>query len=298
MNETTFQSALSSGVVMVSDGATGTNLQVAGLEAGVAAETWVLDRPDAIAALHDSFIESGSDIILTCTFGGNRLCNDAAVAERSSEINTRAAQLARVVADKSQRKVFVGGSMGPTGSMLKPLGPLEPDEVVDAYAEQAAALADGGVDFLILETFYDIAEATSAIGGVRQVSKLPLICSFSYDRGTRTMMGVSPKQMVEAIAPLGVAAVGANCGTTPDNMLAVLGELANQDAGLPIWIKPNAGLPTGSPPRYNVLPAEMAAFARRYVALGAQIVGGCCGNTPEHVAAIAGAVKPVSSQSA
>ncbi len=289
--DTTFLAALSSGETLVSDGATGTNLQAAGLAVGQAAEAWVLKKPEAILDLHRQFVDAGSDIILSCSFGGNKLCNDAWVREHAKEVNTQAAALARSVADEAGRRVFVGGSMGPTGKMLVPLGTLEPTEVEVAYAEQSAALEAGGVDFLILETFYDLVEAKAAIAGVKLASSLPLVCSFSYDRGERTMMGVSPETMASEVAPLGVVAIGANCGTTPEDMGLVLEQLAGRRTGLPLWIKPNAGLPTGTPPRYDISPVTMATHIARYTELGAQVVGGCCGNTPAHVAAIADLVK-------
>lgn len=289
-SQTTFKSVLASGNTLISDGATGTNLQAVGLSVGQSAEVWVLEKPEAITSLHRQFVAAGSDIILSCSFGGSRLSSDAWVGDNAKEINTKAASLARSVADEATRRVFVGGSMGPTGKMLVPLGTLDPIEVEAAYAEQSAALEAGGVDFLILETFYDIVEAKAAIAGVKLASSLPLVCSFSYDRGERTMMGVSPEKMVAEIAPLGVVAIGANCGTTPEAMETVTKQLVGQGSGLPIWIKPNAGLPSGSPPRYDISPSMMADHAARYLELGAQIVGGCCGNTPDHIAAIAGTV--------
>ena len=159
--------------------------------------------------------------------------------------------------------------------------------------EQAEALTAGGVDFLLLETFFALEEATAAIEGVKQASKLPLIVSFSYDQGTRTMMGLRPAQVVEAIAPLGVAAIGANCGKALDTMVTVLDEMLAARAGLPIWIKPNAGLPRmiGDVAAYDLTPEQMAEYAARFVRAGAQIVGGCCGSSPAHVAAIARAVR-------
>ncbi len=297
---TQFGAALAAGQVMISDGASGTNLQFAGLPIGRSAETWVRDEPEKIMDLHRAFVDAGSDIILSCSFGGNRLCVESFAASEpvaagesdfAQNINYQAAVLTRSVADDTPRTVFVAGSMGPTGKMIEPLGPLTAADVTAAYAEQAAALAAGGVDLLLLETFYDLGEAKAAIAGVQQASDLPLICSFSYDRGLKTMMGVSPEQMVDTIAPLGVVALGANCGTSPEDMEKIVTELARLQAGLPLWVKPNAGLPTGSPPRYELTPEEMADHAVRYVELGAQIVGGCCGNSPAHIKQIARAVR-------
>ncbi len=287
-----FFSRLQSGEVLVSDGATGTNLQTLGLPAGTAAEEWVIDQPDSILALHRAFVAAGSDIILTCSFSGNRVrLGKSRYADRAVDVNREAAHLARQAADEADAVVFVGGSMGPSGDLIEPYGTLTGDRVTEAFAEQAAALESGGVDFLILETFFAIEEARAAIDGVRSVSHLPLICSFSYDRGTRTMMGVGPAAMAAAFADDGLVALGANCGTTPENMEKIVTELAGSGVGPPIWAKPNAGLPEGDPPRYGVKPDEMAAHSIRFLEHGAQVVGGCCGTSPDHVAAIVRAVR-------
>jgi 5-methyltetrahydrofolate--homocysteine methyltransferase len=184
--------------------------------------------------------------------------------------------------------------MGPTGLLMDPLGELTPSAAADAYAEQAAALSQGGVDLLLLETFFALDEALAAIDGVRRASALPLVVSFSFDRGTRTMMGLSPAQVIEAIAPLGMAAIGANCGRSLEDMMHVVQEFAALNAGIPLWVKPNAGLPSmvGDIARYDTSPAEMGAYARRFLDAGAQVVGGCCGSAPEHVAAIAACKRP------
>ena len=283
---TDFLSRLNSGDVLVAEGATGTNLQAVGLPPGTPSDEWVIDRPDAIASLHRAFLDAGCDIIMTCTFSANRIrFRSSRYADRVSEINRKAAQFAREIADDAGREVYVGGAMGPTGELLEPLGSARAQDVTDAYAEQAAALAEGGVDFLILETFFAIEEARAAIDGVKSASDLPLVCSFSYDRGTRTMMGVSPTAMVEALGDLGLAAIGANCGTTPENMGLVVKELTAATT-LPVWAKPNAGVPSGDPPSYDVDPAHLALHSVQFVADGACVVGGCCGTTPEHLKAI------------
>jgi 5-methyltetrahydrofolate--homocysteine methyltransferase len=286
-----FASRLRSAHVLVADGATGTNLQAAGLPPGVPAEEWVIDRPDDVRSLHRSFVEAGSDIILTCSFGGNRIrLSRSRYADRVAELNRNAAHIARQAADDANRTVFVGGSMGPTGVLVEPFGSVGLDEVSEVFAEQAGALEGGGVDFLILETFFAIEEARAAIEGVARVSDLPLICCFSYDRGTRTMMGVSPTAMVDALGDVGLAAVGANCGRTPADMEKIIDEVVAV-TDLPVWAKPNAGLPEGDPPQYRVTPEQMAAHGIRYRARGAGVIGGCCGTTPKHVRAIADAVQ-------
>ncbi len=285
-----FLERLRAGDILVADGATGTNYQKMGIEIGVPPEEWVFDQPENVLALHRAFVDAGADIILTCSFGGTRLrMRDSKYADRAPELNRRAAELARQAA-ATRAGVLVAGSMGPTGALMEPFGELTRADAVNAYAEQAAALAEGGVDLLLLETFFALDEAQAAIEGVKRACALPLVVSFSYDQGTRTMMGLRPSQVVEAIAPLGIATIGANCGKSLDAMEQIVAEMAAQKTGLPLWIKPNAGLPKGIPPAYDTTPAEMADYATRYVKAGARIVGGCCGSTPAHVAAIARAV--------
>lgn len=288
-----FLDRLNTGEILVADGATGTNLQAAGLPLGVPPEEWVLDAPEKILALHQSFVDAGSDIILTCTFGGTRIrMRDSKYANQVSEVNCRAVALARQTA-ATREGILVAGSMGPTGGLMEPFGELTHDMVANAYAEQAAALTEGGVDLLLLETFFALEEATAAIQGVKRVSQLPLVVSFSYDQGTRTMMGLRPSQVAAAIAPLGIAALGANCGKDLESMEKNVQELVAQKTGLPLWIKPNAGLPRmdGDRSVYDLPPEQMGQSVKRFVELGARIVGGCCGNSPAHVAAIARAVK-------
>jgi 5-methyltetrahydrofolate--homocysteine methyltransferase len=284
-----FLERLKTRAILVSDGATGTSYQEMGSEIGVAPEEWIYDRPDKVLELHRAFIKAGSDIILTDTFGGTPLrMRESKYAGRASELNRRAAELAREAASQS-REVLVAGSMGPTGILMEPYGELTQAGAEETFARQAAALAEGGVDLLVLETFFALDEALAAVAGIRTVTDLPLVVSFSFDQGTRTMMGLSPTQMVRAIAPLGVAALGANCGKSLESMEAVVTEIAALDAGIPLWVKPNAGLPRmdGDVARYETGTATMAEFAQRFIALGAQIVGGCCGTSPAHVAAIA-----------
>jgi len=279
---------------LVADGATGTNLQKVGLKAGMPPEAWVMEQPEKILALEKAFVEAGADIILTCTFGGTRLrLKDSPYAGRAGEVNRRAVEIARQ-AVQARPEVLVAGSMGPVGGLLKPYGPLTLEEVGAAYLEQAEALTRAGVDLLVIETQFSLEEAKAALEAARQAGGLPVVISFSYDRGTRTMMGVKPSQVVQTFQPLGVAAIGANCGTTLENMEAIVKEYSATAAGLVIWAKPNAGLPAlgdDGAAAYKVTPEQMGEYANRYVQAGARIVGGCCGSTPAHVAAIAGAVK-------
>lgn len=290
-----FLERLQSDEILIADGATGSNLQKMGLKPGRPPEDLIIDDPGAIFKLASSFAESGSDIILTCTFGGTRMrMKDSKYQERAPEVNMRAAEIARKAA--ALNNGLVAGSLGPVGALIKPYGPLEFDEVKAAFAEQAKALAAGGVDLLVIETMFAIEETTAAFEGARSTTDLPIVVSFSYDRGTRSMMGVKPKDAIKKYAEMGATLIGANCGTTLDNMEAVVKEYAATLPNFPLWVKPNAGVPhmdvETEQAVYDMSPADMAAYAQAYVKLGARVVGGCCGNTPEHIAAIAKAVKP------
>jgi methionine synthase I (cobalamin-dependent) len=282
-----FSECLAGGRVLIADGATGTNYQDMGIEAGVAPEEWVFDAPDRVGELHRRFAAAGSEIVLTCSFGATtpRLA-DGSLAGRARGLNVRAAEIAREAVGPAR---LVAGAMGPTGQLVEPYGLLTRDACVEAYAEQAQALTEGGVDLLVLETFFALEEAVWAIEGVQSVSDLPLVASFSFDQGTRTMMGLGAADVVAAIEPLGVAALGANCGRSLRDTDTIVSEFLAATRELPLWIKPNAGVPrvVGDSVVYDAGPEMLARHVHGYVEQGARIVGGCCGSTPEHIAAIA-----------
>jgi 5-methyltetrahydrofolate--homocysteine methyltransferase len=298
MSSSRFLDRLNSGQNLVADGATGTNLQARGLERGLSSDVWVLENPEQITQLHRDFVAAGADIILTASFGGTAICLEhIGLAGRAAEINRRAVELAKQATARkvpsAGTDVLVAGSMGPTGQLLKPLGPLDENDAVAAFADQARVLTEAGVDLLVIETQFDLAEASAAIKGARSVSPLPLVVSFSYDRGTRTMTGVKPSQMGPSISALGVDVLGINCGRSLEDNLKALKEL-REVSSLPIWFKPNAGLPRldeQERPIYDVTPEMMAAQVPEWLAAGARIVGGCCGTSPDHLRQIAQAVK-------
>jgi 5-methyltetrahydrofolate--homocysteine methyltransferase len=286
-----FLDRLERGDVLIADGATGTTCQHMGLPLGVAPEEWVLTEPDRIIALHQGFANAGSDLVLTCTFGGTSIrLAEGPFSGRAAELNRRAAELAR---EAVGNEVLVAGSLGPTGQLCEPLGLLSHDEAADAYAEQAEALVEGGADLLVLETMFCPVEAGAGIAGVRRATDVPFVLTFSFDRGTRTMMGTTTAEVVALAADSGAAAVGANCGTSLEAMAAIVPELVAAAPGLPLWVKPNAGLPrmTGDSSVYDVTPEQLGTAARSYVQAGARVVGGCCGSTPEHVRAIVDAIR-------
>jgi 5-methyltetrahydrofolate--homocysteine methyltransferase len=292
MSSKSFLSELHQGNILIADGATGTNLQSRGLPPGVPPDEWVFDNPQAIQQLHSDFVAAGSDIILTCTFGATSLRLRGSKYEgQAVELNKRAAELARAAAEEAN--VLVGGSLGPVGGLIKPFGPLSPEEIFDAYAEQARALTEAGVDLLVIETQFALEEAIAALDGALQNSYLPVVVSFSYDSGTRTMMGVKPTQVVTTFKSRGVAALGANCGKSLETMEKVIKEMVAAQPGVPIWAKPNAGLPVPGavPARYDMTPEQMGEAAVRLAHAGAQVIGGCCGTAPELLRAIATAVR-------
>ena len=254
----------------------------------------MIEAPDQVMGLHRRFVAAGSDLVLTCSFGGSSLrLADEALHGRAVEVNTRAAELAREAVGPER---LVAGSIGPTGHLTDPLGPLTRDLAVSTFAEQAGALAAAGVDVLVLETFFSLDEGLWALEGIRTATDLPVVVSYSFDQGTRTMMGLSPTDVVRAFAPLGVAAIGANCGKSLGDTDQVVEELLAHAGDLPLWVKPNAGVPrvVGENVVYEAGPEDLARHVAGYVAAGVKVVGGCCGSTPAHVEAIAAALGRVS----
>lgn len=278
--------------ILVADGATGTQLQKAGLKPGASPEHWNLENPGAIRALHRGYIEAGANVVLTNTFGGTRFrLARHGLEGQVREINEAAAKLAREAAGDS---VFVFGDIGPSGELLKPLGKLTYEEAVAGFAEQAEGLLAGGVDAILIETMSDINEAKAAIQGARQVSPdIPLLVTFSFDTHGRTMMGTKPEKVAKEIWALGVTAIGANCGRTLTETLTAIEQMRAAVPEAILMAKPNAGLPraSGSDMVYDVTPDVMAEYAHKFAAQNVKIFGGCCGSAPEHIRAIAGALK-------
>ena len=295
MKSDTFLDRIKKGQRLIADGATGTNLQKRGLPAGTSGEYWVLENPEAIMQLHRDFIAAGAQIILTSTFGASPAhLEGSQLAGQAIEINRRAVELARQAA--KGKDVFVAGSIGPSGKLLQPFGPLPEAEATESFGEQARALTEAGADLLVIETQFDLKEATAAILGARSNSQLPIVCSFSFDRGTRTIMGVKPAQFANEMNKLGVDLIGINCGRSLDENLAVLKEV-RQATPLPVWFKPNAGLPETDAEGnafYRVTPEEMSRRVPEWIAAGAQVIGGCCGTSPDHLRQIAEAVRHAS----
>lgn len=288
---TKFKDRLSRGGIFIADGATGTTLQKAGLPPGAAPERWNLENPDAIRALHRGYVEAGSDLILTNTFGGSRpRLEMEGLGDQVHEINLTAARLAREVAGD---EVLVLGDIGPTGQLMEPLGTLTYDDAVSAFAQQAAALAEGGVDAILIETMSDLGEAKAAVEGARRVTELPILVTMSFDTHGRTMMGVKPVDAAKELLALGVDVVGANCGRTLSENLEAIRQMREAMPEATLMAKPNAGLPRmeGSESVYDVTPEVMADYARKFADLNVKIFGGCCGSTRDHIRAVSLALR-------
>ncbi len=286
-------SALLADRVPVFDGGYGWLLQERGLPAGDCAEQWNIEHPDRIGALHEEYARAGASVLTTNTFGGTspRLAMHG-MEDKVAEVNRAGAAIARAVADRYG--ILVAGDLGPTGELLEPMGTMTPDQATELYAAQLRSLVEGGIDLVLIETMSDLGEASAAIAAVKQVApELPIVATMSFDTNLRTMMGVTPTAAAQALAEAGADVVGANCGRGPDEMTAIAEQLlAARPEGVLILTQSNAGLPQldGADFVYTVGPAELGAHARELRDAGVDVVGACCGSSPEHVAAIRAAI--------
>ncbi len=278
--------------IIILDGATGTQLQGMKLPAGMAPELWNLQNPEKVKEHYRAYVEIGSDAILTNSFGGTRPRLDMeGSGHLVHEINVAAAKLAREVAGDN---VLVFGSMGPTGLLMEPMGELTYEKAVEYFAEQAAGLAEGGVDGIHVETMSDLSEAKAAIEGAHRATALPVTVTMSFDMHGRTMMGVRPEQAVKELSAMDVLAVGVNCGRTLEENLTAVTAMRRSAPEATLIAKPNAGLPRmeGTVEAvYDVTPEIMAEYALKFGALGVKMLGGCCGSTPAHISAVKEALK-------
>ena len=291
--KTSFDQLFSTRDWLLADGATGTNLFRAGLETGYPPELWNSEYPERILALHQSFIEAGTDIILTNSFGGTSFRLKLHQAEtRVHELNLAAARLGREAADKAQAPVLVAGSMGPTGELFEPLGALTPEQAEQAFAEQARALAEGGADLLWIETMSSLEEIEAAVKGARHTD-LPVVATMTFDTAGRTMMGITPAAYADFSERLGLQAFGANCGIGPAELLDTVHGFIEHDAKLAIVAKGNCGIPAyvDGEIHYHGTPELMADYAVLARDCGVKIIGGCCGTSPEHIRAMAQALQ-------
>ncbi|TCR83809.1 5-methyltetrahydrofolate--homocysteine methyltransferase [Rhizobium sp. BK376] len=276
--------------VLLADGATGTNLFAMGLEAGEAPELWNESAPEKITKLHQDFVDAGADIILTNTFGGTRHRLKLHHAQdRVHSLNRQAAEIARAVADKAGRKVIVAGSVGPTGELLIPLGALTYEDAVAAFVEQMEGLKAGGVDVAWIETMSSPEEIRAAADAAIKTD-LPYTYTGSFDTAGKTMMGLHPKDIHGVAKDIagGPLAVGANCGVGASDILSSLLDMTNADPDAIVIVKGNCGIPEyrGAEIHYSGTPPLMADYARLARDAGAKIIGGCCGTSCGHLAAM------------
>jgi len=292
--KTTLQALIDTGQPVIADGAMGTMLFAQGLAQGHCPELWNIDEPDKVRGVHRGYIEAGAQIVLTNTFGGNRYRLELhGQGARAAELNEAGARLARAEVDAADHAVVVAGSIGPTGQMLEPYGLLTFADATAAFAEQARALVAGGVDVLWIETMSALEEVRAAVEGCRQAAPgFPLAATMTFDTNGNTMMGVTPEQAIEALGQLDVLALGGNCGNGPDELAVAIGKMRAVNPDAVLIAKANAGVPRMEDgiAVYDASPAVMAEFAQKLYQDGAQIVGACCGSTPDHIRAIAQAL--------
>ena len=272
----------------LTDGAWGTEMQARGLASGEVPDLWNLTHPDLVLAVAAAYVDAGSQIILTNTFGANAIrLGEQVKADQALEVNVRGAEISRKAA-QGRAKVF--GSIGPSGKILM-MGEVTPEQVLAAFEEQALGLKRGGADALVIETMSDLEEAKLAVAAARTTG-LPVVACMVYDSGQdkdRTMMGTTPEQAAEALTAAGADVIGANCGQGIAGFVPLCRRL-RAATSLPIWIKGNAGLPKlldDGGMIYETTPEEFAAHVPALVAAGASFIGGCCGTSPDFIRAVA-----------
>ena len=284
MNKKEFKEFLNNGLVIL-DGATGTELIKAGMPAGVCPELWCVENPQAVTNLQEGYISAGSQIIYTPTFGGNRCkLEDFGLGHRVYEINFKLAEISK----KNKGSALIFGDIAPTGRFIEPFGDLEFESAVEIFKEQARALLDAGVDGFVIETMLDIQEARAALIAVREICAIPVIVSMTYEKDGRTLNATDPVSALITLQSLGADVVGCNCSTGPSDMLNIIREMKDF-AKVPLLAKPNAGIPKliDGVTAFDMGPDEFASYIDDFVYAGVELLGGCCGTTPEHINAIA-----------
>ena len=279
---------------LLADGATGTNYFTLGLETGYAPELWNEEKPDLVKGLHQRFLVAGADILLTNSFGGNLHRLKLHEAEgRVAELNSSAAKLAKEAVTESGNQALIGGSMGPTGELFAPLGTLSHEEAVEVFKAQAEALAEGGADVLWIETIFSFEEVGAAMEAASSTG-LPVVATMTFDTAGKSMMGVDPADYARYVSDRGAAALGANCGIGPAELMHSI-MLLKDHATCPIVAKGNCGIPeyVDGEMHYHGSPELMARYAVLARDAGVEIIGGCCGTTPEHLAAMRAALDTI-----
>lgn len=283
--------------ILVIDGAMGTMLQENGLKPGECPEMWNITHPEVVRKIHDSYLEAGADIILTNTFGANRIkLMKFEQQHHLEEMNKQGVKLAQEAIDHYRKRhdtdVFIAGSVGPTGEILEPYGPLKNNEAYHGYQDQIKVMDSIGIDLIVLETFYNLDEIKIALKAVKENSNLIVFASMTFDESLKTIYGITPEKAVEVLFQEGADGVGANCGSGPEVLYQVMSRMrAITDARL--IVEPNAGIPylENNKVIYPASPQEMAEYAEKFYQLRVNIIGGCCGTTPEHIKAITQKIK-------
>ena len=284
-----FETLLQQKKYILADGATGTNLFTMGLQTGDPPEPWNVNHANRIRSLHQGFVDAGSDLFLTNSFGGTSFrLKLHKLEKRVFELNKSAATIAREVADNADRLVVVAGSIGPTGEMIEPHGSMTSTQAVSAFRDQAEGLVEGGVDVLWLETMYAIEELESAVEAVKDFG-LPVCATMSFDTAGKTMMGFTPSDLVNRAKKLGLVGFGANCGVGASDLLATITDInRNVEKGTTVIAKANCGIPEYRDGAivYTGTESVMAKYVHLALNSGARIVGGCCGTSFSHIAAM------------
>lgn len=275
---------------LILDGATGSNLQKAGMPTGVCPELWIMEHEEALIRLQEKYVEAGTDILYAPTFSGNReKLKEYGLSDRTEEINKRLVAISKKAA---KDRALVAGDMTMTGVALEPVGPMKLEELIDIYKEQARCLFEAGVDLFVVETMMSLAETRAAVIAIREVCDLPVMASMTFQEDGRTLYGTDPVTAVVVLQSIGADVIGVNCSTGPEQMLPVVRKM-KEYADVPLLVKPNAGLPelVEGETIYPMRAEEFASFGPAFVEAGAGLLGGCCGTTPEHIAQLAGRVR-------
>lgn len=292
MTREAFRELVKKGPVLL-DGATGTNLQKAGMPVGVCPEQWILENSEVLIDLQKRYVEAGTDILFAPTFTASRIkLKEYGLEDHLEEMNRKLVALSKEAAKGTN--ALVAGDLTMTGEQLYPLGDLMFEDLVDVYKEQAKIIAEAGADLFVVETMMSLQECRAAVLAIREVCDLPVMVSLTYNEDGRTLYGTDPVTAVVVMQSLGADAVGMNCSTGPEAMLEPIAKMAEY-ATIPLLAKPNAGMPelTDGQTVFNVEPEEFAEVGKKLVEEGAAIIGGCCGTTPEHIRALKEAVKGI-----
>jgi homocysteine S-methyltransferase len=278
---------------IIADGAMGTMLHARGVTFDTCFDALNLSQPRLVAEIHRAYIDAGAEIILTNTFGANRYkLHEHGLADQAAEINRAGVDLARRVVMASFKEVWVAGDIGPLGVRLVPYGRVQKSQAREAFAEQITALASAGADMLVIETVTDLQETLAAVHAAREVCDLPVVASMTFTRDDRTLLGDSPRQVAERLWDAGADVIGVNCSGGPVQLLRIVEQMRDAVPEGRFWVKPNAGWPEqiGGRIRYPATPDYFGEYAWAFDKAGADVIGGCCGTTPDHIAAMRAAL--------